>query len=131
MLSKYAVPPLQSVFNHLGFDVTRGVFEFGQTGGAGAYTLGNTVIINGGIWKYARPHQRMRTLAHELTHSVQYEKLGFSGFLSRYYDSDEFWRGRDNYRVPSDLAAIPMGALNVVDPRFTLDQIAERVASEL
>jgi hypothetical protein len=67
-------------------------------------------------------------MAHELVHSVQFKALGALNVLGRY--NTEYWR-KDNYIQPKELENIPIQQLNVVDPRFTLDQIAERVKTAL
>jgi hypothetical protein len=74
--------------------------------------------------------RQARLLAHEMTHAVQYGRIGVARFLVRYLD--EWHRSNSNpYGVPGELVAIPLASLDPVDPRFYLDQLADRVATEL
>lgn len=88
--------------------------------------LGDDVLINGTKWDAMSPRERIELMAHEITHSAQYDKLGYVGFLNRYRKET----GRsDNYIVPPELANTPIEEVDLTDPRYTLDQIAERVAT--
>jgi RHS repeat-associated protein len=126
-------PVFKQNFN---FDISKVTFEFGWTpSGVAAYTVGNEVVLNEDKWDAMTPKERMHLVAHEMTHSVQYERFGNTSFfnfsLSRF-----LWRykkeyGRsDNYVVPGSLASTPVNQVDPVDKSYTLDQIAERVADE-
>jgi hypothetical protein len=63
---------------------------------------------------------------------AQYAALGrpaIARFLVRYLP--EYHLRRDNYALPPELAATPLGEVDVLDRRYTLDQIAERFRHEV
>jgi hypothetical protein len=82
------------------------------------------VRLNAQVWNNATPKQQMELLSHELTHTVQYELLGVYNFLDRYFDE------YPKYGVPQSLAQIPINQLNLIDPNYSLDQIADRIELE-
>jgi hypothetical protein len=128
-LSPEAAELLGPVFKKFGFDPTTVEFRFGWTPkGVSAYTLGNDVTINPGVWGRTSGLGRLELVAHEATHSVQYQQLGYVGFLRRYIG--EYNTG-SNYVVPGELKGTSMSAVNPIDSRFTLDQLAERSALEV
>jgi hypothetical protein len=183
-LSTEAKAVLGPIFDRTwGFDVSKVTVHFGPTGdGVAAFALGNTIIVNKGYWDQCSTQQRMSLLAHEMTHSVQYERLAAPGALSiggglsigalvgrlaysisKKVDEDSdgvvatilssvisaavaYWaidkaplllryRGEskraDNYQMPQDLIETPLEEMDVVDPSYTLDQMAERTAKEV
>jgi hypothetical protein len=106
-----------------GYDLSKIEFQWGSTPeDVPAYTFGDKVTINKTWWDKASPLERLKLVAHEVTHSLQYDVLGVPAFLSR--DKGEYERP-DNYVWPG--GPIPT---DPTDPRFTLDQIAERVKIE-
>jgi hypothetical protein len=128
-LTPEAAKLLQPIFKQYGFDPSKVQFQFGWTPErVGAYTVGNRVTINREAWGSMSGLRRLELIAHEAAHSVQYERLGTAGFLSRYVSE---YQRPDNYSVPRALEATSFGRVNIVDPRFTLDQLAERVAAEV
>jgi hypothetical protein len=43
----------------------------------------------------------------------------------------EYSRGHGNYSVPSSLLSMPIEGIDLLDKRYTFDQIAERMAFEI
>jgi hypothetical protein len=129
VLSDSARRSLQPLFDSFGFDVSCVTVRFAPSWRVGwkndAYTLGDSITVNRNTWEGKGSVWRLGLLAHEVTHSVQYARLGYAGFLTRY--GPEWFRDR-NYHVPPTLEAILLRLLDPVDRRFTLDQIANRVA---
>jgi hypothetical protein len=69
----------------------------------------------------------MRLLTHEITHSVQFQKLGGGALRWRLGVERVTHAFGDVYDVPDELANIQLNAINVTDPRFTLEGIASRM----
>jgi hypothetical protein len=113
-------------YTRFGLDVAQEDFSFGWSGAGSGYTIGNSVTLNSEVWQLIPENQEF-TLAHEMTHSVQYGELGTGGFLSRYLP--EWCRGQDaNYGIPDSLLGSPVNMSNIVSPSYTLDQIAQQNA---
>jgi hypothetical protein len=119
--------------NNFGFDISKIGITFGHTLGASAYTIDNGIVIDQDVWESMDSWDRYSLLAHEITHCVQYEMIrkmggGLPSFLSRYFDE---YFGPDNYG-PSKLngAGEQLGKLDVLDPNYTLDNIADFVKQE-
>ena len=132
--------------NNFNFDISKITFKFGFTGTGAAITITNTVTLDQDSWNKLDPEGQRQVLAHEITHSVQYEHLNFArggilrgiglpmatmSFLGRYVPTYIVKSYKENYDVPGDLKAIPLSKLDVLDTDYTLDQIAERVAHEI
>ena len=86
-LSQMALQALQPVFDNFGYDARRVTIAFGSstsTGRSAAFTVGDSIIINRSAWEARTPLQQRELLAHEITHSVQYARLGKARFLARY-----------------------------------------------
>jgi hypothetical protein len=126
-LSDAARQALQPIFDNFGYDVRATQLSFGKGADivdASAFAYGPAVTLNEGVWRTLDARQQLGLLAHEIAHSVQYRERGTPRFLVRYV-----MEGR-KYGVPSQLDAIPISNLNPVDPRFALDQLADRVEAE-
>ena len=73
--------------------------------GAAAWTLGSLVIVR------AQHAGSEHLLAHELQHVQQYERMGFTGFLTRYLLAYGTWRARGYghqaayRRIPAEVSA--------------------------
>lgn len=105
--------------------------------------LGYHVFIDTATWAKSTPTKRMRLLAHELTHVAQYymlsamptiDSFGFLRFDTRYALDVITHRGnggRENYSMPGSLRNMTFSRVFLLDPRYTLDQLAERVAAEV
>jgi RHS repeat-associated protein len=66
-----------------GFDVSKVTVHFGPVPeGAAAFAVGNTVIIDKGYWEKISTQDQLGLLGHEITHSVQYERLAAPGVWS-------------------------------------------------
>jgi hypothetical protein len=130
-LSASAIAALDPTFKgKLGFDVSQVRIYFGFTGKGDAYTLGNRVTIDRANWDKLSPRQMIRLLAHEITHSVQYEKIGLTSFLNRYIGLSGEYYQKANYVVPGSLSTQAVGSFDIVDKNYTLDQIANRIRDE-
>jgi len=96
-----------------------------------AYVLGNRIVINPRVWNRLTPKQQRELLVHEIVHVIQFQWLGYTNFLVRYFGiGGEFYRGRANYQMPIDLQITPINSVAIIDPKYTLDQIAERFKAE-
>jgi hypothetical protein len=117
------------------YDLSQVRLEFGYTHGHPAFTLGDEVTLDQDEWNKTNERGRIKLLAHEITHSVQFERMGnthlvnfsFTRFMYRYIR--EYYKN-DNYHIPGEIRKFSMSDLNVVDSHFTLDQIAEYVADQ-
>lgn len=66
-----------------GFDVSKVTVHFGPVPeGAAAFAVGNTVIVDKGYWEKISTQEQLGLLGHEITHSVQYERLAAPGVWS-------------------------------------------------
>jgi RHS repeat-associated protein len=136
-LNKEARDLLGPIFKtHFNYDVSDVVINFGWTFGADAYTWGDYVVLNEDKWDNMTPRQRVKLIAHEIVHSVQYARYGNTSFIN--FSATRFlWRYRKeygtagNYIVPTALANMGIGSIDPIDKNFTLDQIAERIADEV
>ncbi len=83
-LSSEAKAVLGPIFQRTwGFDVSKVTVHFGPVPkGAAAFAMGNTVIVDKGHWEKVSTQQQLGLLGHEITHSVQYERLAAPGALS-------------------------------------------------
>jgi RHS repeat-associated protein len=99
-----------------------------------AYTTNNDINIDADQWNNnmmsGNETANLDLLVHEATHSLQYSlmPLGLLEFGVRY--SNEIIRSDSYNYSPSaqpPLSNIPLRQLDVTDPRFTLDGIAEHV----
>lgn len=131
-LTPEALAALEPVADDLGIDAASVKFRMGDTHGQGAFTVNDVVTLNKDTWSAKTGLQRLGLLAHEMTHSLQYSELGggligASRFLWRYVP--EYYGNPHNYDVPASLAILPMSQVDVLEPRYTLDQIANKAAS--
>jgi hypothetical protein len=128
-LSPGASARLAPIFTQLGYDVAsvRVRFEVLEVG-VHAYTDRNLVTVDPGHWNDAETFSQSRLLAHEVTHSAQFAKLGY--WRTRFRVSWEArWFGDEAYDVTGELHGIrQLGSLDVGDPRFTLESIAVHVS---
>lgn len=82
-LSESAKAALGPVFERAwDFDVSKVRVVFGPTGKADAFTFGNLVVLNRKSWESADQLERLKLLGHEITHSVQFERLAAPGAIS-------------------------------------------------
>jgi hypothetical protein len=128
-LSAAGVRYLQPFFDQWGPKVRYETFSFGfVAGNAPAYTLASHVTLDEYQWRDALPVDRLGLLAHEMTHTVQMDRIGVLAFLARYmgeHGSPSNYDIRD--LAPEDLT----GPFNPLDPRYTFDQNAERTALQV
>jgi hypothetical protein len=119
------------IFKSLGYNLGNARIRFRPLDeGTHAYTEGDLITLDPGRWSSSLPYRQARLLTHELTHSVQFQRLGY--WTVRVRETIEDYRyGLDSYMVPGPLHRIPLSQLNVGDSRFTLEAIAEHVATQL
>lgn len=106
--------------------------RFGFTAAASAFAVSRVITLNGQRYGSLDRSRQLGLLAHELVHVAQYAMLAPGGvprFLLRY--APDYFGNPDNYRVPEALLETPLAGLSLLDPRYTLDQIAERFRHEL
>jgi hypothetical protein len=117
------------LFSRFGFDVGRlSITTDGAFGQAGI-TFGKTICLSRDFGS-RDPITQLGLLGHEITHSVQYQKLGWPRFLTRYLRE---WResNGDPYVEPGDprserLLRMPIGSVDPVSTDFYLDQLGDR-----
>lgn len=124
-----------SLFARFDLDIGKLTFSTGGAFGQAGLTLGNTILLFRGFSQRSFTDQ-LGLLAHEITHSVQYKKLGWISFLVRYRRE---WRssGGNPYMKPGDpaweaLRRAPIASIDPVDSSHYLDQLCDRfrVAAE-
>lgn len=131
-LSAHAGKHLLPIFAKLGYSLGRTQVRFAPlSGGDHAFTLGDTITIDPTIWNNSKPRAQLRLLAHEITHSAQFQRLGRIRTQLRVA-----WENLTNsldelYDVPGALHRTPLKNLDVTDGRFTLEAIAEHVANHV
>jgi hypothetical protein len=131
-LSSEARQELATVLDVLQLDPDRPRFVFGFTAQASAFVVGRRVTLSARRWMALDARRQLALLAHELTHVAQYDALGRGGiprFLVRYFP--EYHLNPDTYRLPTELAALPLPQVDLLDRRYTLDQIAQRFSHEV
>lgn len=124
-LSGAAQRLLRPIFDRLGYDLTRAQVRFSYAV-ARADTFRNSITINPEVWQQGNKLGRLRILGHEVTHSVQYQRLGVARFHLR-LGMDRLRNGFDEealYHVNDTLGDIRLPQFNAVDPRFTLESLA-------
>ena len=128
-LAPLAKKQVQPYFDRFGWDLGRLTFSTGRAFGQAGITFGRTILLERafGLMDY---QTQLGLLAHEIAHSLQYHLAGWGTFLTRYLGE---WRKSDGdpYMKEGDskweaLADIPIGSVDALDPRFYLDQIADR-----
>ena len=93
------------------------------------FVQGRAIItIDKSDWMAADERVRTRTLAHEFVHPHQYQKLGRWRLIGRNLAETVEYGPIEKYSVPDGLLDIPLERLNLVDPRFSLEAVAEHVA---
>jgi RHS repeat-associated protein len=90
-----------------------------------------TITIDRNDWQRADYDTKRRLLAHEFVHPLQYQKLGRFGLWQRHLGETLRYGRLGQYDVPDELLKIPIDKIDVVDPRFPLEAIAEQVSSFL
>jgi hypothetical protein len=132
VLAPAARARLQPLFARFPLDLGRLSLNMGGAFGNAAITFKSTISLatDFGTGNTATFEAQLRLLAHEITHSVQYTRVGFFPFLVRYLRE---WRASkgDPYGVPPALAGISLREVDPIDSRFYLDQIADRFAAGL
>ncbi|MEP6652282.1 MAG: RHS repeat-associated core domain-containing protein [Myxococcales bacterium] len=130
-LSDAAVEELGPVFNQLGYDVSRVRVSTGGAWGMDGFTLGDAVHLT-----TDSSHWSLGLMAHEITHSVQFDLRPFY-MAGRYtYEAAStaisgLFGGQgisEMYGPTSALSGTQLSTLDVFDTRVYLDQIADRVA---
>jgi RHS repeat-associated protein len=101
------------------------------------FCLENRVALDVADWNDvgANPIKQFELIAHETAHAIQYMKIGaYHGggainFLSRYFMAGliDPTQGRQ-YGVPTALRNVPIEQVNIIDPHYSLDQLADTVA---
>jgi hypothetical protein len=125
---------LRPTFDQLGFGLDRARFRFRPISASGdpqAYTEGNLVTVDPTEWNASKPFPQLHLLGHEIAHSVQFDRLGYSYTRLR-IGLERLWHSPDeNYMVPGKLLRLKLGTFGVGDSRFTLEQIAEHIADQI
>jgi len=144
-LSPYAISVLKPIFDQYNFDLSQievdkvGILDHDTIG----WTVGNTVHVDMDYWDESNNYGRLDLLAHEITHSVQYEQLGFVRFGLRYaaefldltpntsfaphagFNSANY----DTFYINSVHPALNLETLT--NPMWSLDQIANYTAEHV
>jgi hypothetical protein len=130
VLSAHTKSRFQGLFSRFGLDLGKLAFSIGGAFGQAGLTLGDTIFLETGFPNRSHAHQ-LGLLSHEITHSIQYRKLGWGAFLLRYRRE---WKasGGDPYMRPGDpkwelLKSLHYATIDPVDPRFYLDSLCDRM----
>jgi hypothetical protein len=122
---------LAPAFQHTGKDLSEIRFLPGEIAGdVPGLTLGDTVRLDVDVWNASTSDYRLGLLAHEVTHTVQFDQIGAAEFGARYIEEYALGPG-SNYDLPNTLRQTPITEVNMVDRAYTLDQIAQRFAVEV
>jgi hypothetical protein len=124
-LSPLARSLLRPIFDRFGYDVARTQIRFDSSVST-ANANGDVIRINPEYWASRRPLQQTQLLTHEITHSVQFQRLGARSLRFR-LGVERITHPFSNYDVSNELADIPLSRINPVDSRFTLESIASRL----
>ncbi len=131
VLSDLAKARLGPIFSQVGYDVNLTRVRFGLTPKARAFAYGNTVTINPSYWNQAdlSDGDRLAMLAHEIGHSVQYQKSGKGYVLRRSFVEGITYSHDDLYgSMPDELLRNPIKDIDVVSEKYPLEALAERFA---
>jgi hypothetical protein len=79
------------------------------------------------LWSARSDYGKLQVLAHEATHSVQFQKLGSAGVRWRLGTERVKNLFGDVYDVTDELANVPQTRMNPIDERFTLESLATRM----
>jgi RHS repeat-associated protein len=127
VLTEDAARLYDPTFKPLGLDVREVTFSFGWTpDDALAFTIGYKVTINKEKWDAAKPAERWYLLSHEMAHTVQQNQMGLASFGLRYKDEFALSYGQ-NYQLNPRLRNMAFKDVDLTDPHFTLDQLANRL----
>jgi hypothetical protein len=136
-LSDQGRAALGPAFAKLGFDVANVDIHISDDSVVaaltGARTFGDDVFINTDTWNrwQSSPDDQLFLLAHEITHSVQWALAGKVDFITRYLPEETTFGEYDQYHEPQSLTTTDTSAINVLDQRYTLDELADTVATHL
>jgi hypothetical protein len=141
MIAKGAPPPtwmtlapdarmrLQPLFTRFRLNLSNLTFSTGGAFGQVGITFGDTILLSTDF-SYRQYKVQLGLLAHEIIHSVQYRRLGWVSFLSRYLRE---WRlsGGDPYMhdgepKSDELLKRPLVEVDPTDPSYYLDQLCDR-----
>jgi hypothetical protein len=120
---------LERAFGRFRIDLSRLTFgtagAFGQIG----ITFGDTILLSPDF--PTRPVAvQLGRLAHEIAHSIQYRRLGWVCFLSRYVREWRASGGNPYLNVGEtrgkELMKIPIAEVDPISPKFYLDELADR-----
>jgi hypothetical protein len=117
---------LRPLFDRFGYDVGRMQIQF-DPGVSSAETNRDLVIVNPRLWSARSDYGKLQVLAHEATHSVQFQKLGSAGVRWRLGTERVKNLFGDVYDVTDELANVPQTRMNPIDERFTLESLATRM----
>jgi len=128
-LSDEAKRLLKPTFDHFNFDLGRIRIEFTGLRNDPAETDGDVIHIDRDSWRKAdaTPIKRMMILTHEITHSVQYDRLGYWKARLRFASERLKYGSEGVYEVPGSLDRLKLDKIDPVDTRFTLESIARRM----
>jgi hypothetical protein len=125
-LSAAGIARLGPLLSRFGYNVARARFSFADGLGAAGEADGDFIRLDQGRWGQSSELEQRRVLTHELAHSAQFQKLGYTNARFR-FAWEKITRPFSVYDVADDLANMSLGQINIVDPRFTLESIAVRV----
>ena len=126
-MSNEAKKLLKPTFDVLKFDLSRVRIEFTGIRGNPAETDGDVIHIDRDYWRKAKPLKQMMILTHEITHSVQFDRLGYWKARMR-FAAEKVKYGSDGvYDIPGELDRLKLNQINPIDSRFTLESIGARM----
>ncbi len=127
-LSALGLSRIAPLLRNSGYDVGRTLYRFSNLGdGVRGETDGNVVRLDTRRWNDLKASEQIRLLAHETAHAAQFHRLGYwSTRLRSVWESLKY--GQDAYNVPDALLDVPTDQLDIVDPLYALEALAEHVA---
>jgi hypothetical protein len=125
-LSGEALKLLRPTFERFGYDLGRIRVQFGRVS-SGAETDRDLITIDRGRWSTKQPLGRMQILTHEITHSIQFDELGYWHMRGR-LGVERLTKGFEGvYDVTRNLDRLKLGQIDLIDSRFTLESIARKM----
>jgi hypothetical protein len=117
---------LERTFGRFGYDVRRTRIGFDRSVDFDDVALTNRDLlrINPDAWAEKTPYEQMQVLTHEITHSVQFDRLGYIDFRLRLARERLTHIFGGLYDVPDSLANQTLNQIDLVNPRYTLEGLA-------
>jgi RHS repeat-associated protein len=133
-LTEDALAAMDPIYKPLGIDPRNYRFRFGYAGpNNSGITIGNVITLDKDDWDSHGYAWRLQLVSHEAGHPAQQKALGASFFAARYVGEVTSLTDIENYDWKSTSLATRKSSegLNIIDTRYSLDQIAEYLADQV